>query len=450
MKLQNLMEKTSEKTVKCPECRAFGNDIQKKGFRENKREEVQKYFCKKCKRHFVIRKMMHKTYPVNVILNSISFYNRGMSLENASKKVNMKFGIKTSPRLISSWMNEFSDICTFRRVRGKFSCKKGFAFSNPVFEKLIEHKQPYLYKYHKLKIDMFLRDYFSGLKNYLFGVAETCPHELFLQDNLRSSQIRINYATIKKIGVEKKNNYACKLAGLALKMARTNRERHEIVQDFMLSNDTSTLAVEVPIWLSKKEIEKINSELGVFSDVCGNNSNVCENEEITGHIDFVQARYGIIYILDYKPEAERIDAVSQLFTYALALSTRTDIWLRNFRCAWFDEKAYYEFNPNDIVLIHISRKFNGKIPEDELKKYVLNERTKHYFTSLKFQEKRKQETAEEQELKEKWNKEEEAAKKEKEKREKEIRGKGIKGKEKAEMEGIVIVKDKYGKIVGAK
>ena len=476
MKLKSLME-NKEAEARCPECESFGSSIQKKGLRRNKREEIQKYYCKNCKRYFVMKKMLNKSYPTNVILNAISFYNKGMSLENASKKVNMKFCIKTYPRLISSWMNEFSDICTFRRIRGEFVCKRGFAFSNPVFEKLIEHKQPYLYKYHKLKMDMFLTEYFSGLMNYLFSVAETCPHELFLKDNLRSSQIKINYANSKLISVEKKNNYACKLAGLALKMARTNRERHEIVQDFMLSNDTSTIAVEVPIWLTSEEVDKLNFEFGIFSDVSDifhvsdvnknkkddgefsdagskqnnkdwvnnkegvkeskiNNNNIVFNNEkvsniivnndnnkkvnniifksdmrinkinykninekrescinennsnnITGHIDIVQARFGLIYVLDYKPEAEKVDAVSQLFTYALALSVRTDIWLRNFRCAWFDEKVYYEFNPNDIILACIFKKLGAdKIPEEYLKKYVLNEKDRSYFTSLWFHE----------------------------------------------------------------
>jgi len=32
----------------------------------------------------------------------------------------------------------------------------------------------------------------------------------------------------------------------------------------------------------------------------------------------------------------------ELFLYALALSLRTGIWLRNFLCGWFDEKDYFE------------------------------------------------------------------------------------------------------------
>ena len=36
---------------------------------------------------------------------------------------------------------------------------------------------------------------------------------------------------------------------------------------------------------------------------------------------------------------------SQLYLYAMGLSFRTSIPLKNFICAWFDEKIYYEFSP---------------------------------------------------------------------------------------------------------
>jgi len=69
--------------------------------------------------------------------------------------------------------------------------------------------------------------------------------------------------------------------------------------------------------------------------------------------------------LDFKPEAakERY-AMAQLFLYALALSVRTGIWLRNFVCGWFDEKDYFEFRPADVVLKM------EKVEKGEMRKYV--------------------------------------------------------------------------------
>ena len=70
---------------------------------------------------------------------------------------------------------------------------------------------------------------------------------------------------------------------------------------------------------------------------------------ITGHIDILQIRNGLMHILDYKPEAEKIDATEQLTIYALALASRTKLALKGFKCAWFDENNYLEFFPLHAV-----------------------------------------------------------------------------------------------------
>ena len=53
---------------------------------------------------------------------------------------------------------------------------------------------------------------------------------------------------------------------------------------------------------------------------------------------------GYLQILDYKPEARKEKhAHVQLTIYALALARRANLPLKNFKCAWFDEKDYFEF-----------------------------------------------------------------------------------------------------------
>jgi hypothetical protein len=69
---------------------------------------------------------------------------------------------------------------------------------------------------------------------------------------------------------------------------------------------------------------------------------------ITGYIKYStnsQIRSRLIYILDYKPNAEKVNAVNQLTIYALALASRTKLAVKDFECAWFDEKTYFEFYP---------------------------------------------------------------------------------------------------------
>jgi len=71
---------------------------------------------------------------------------------------------------------------------------------------------------------------------------------------------------------------------------------------------------------------------------------------ITGHIDIIQLRNGAVHILDYKPDAKKQKPIEQLTLYALALSRLTGLRLFSMKCAWFDEKSYYEFFPLHVVL----------------------------------------------------------------------------------------------------
>ena len=131
-----------------------------------------------------------------------------------------------------------------------------------------------------------------------------------------------------KIKKEGRYNNACMLADLALKSCSTNYQRHLAVENFMLINDSSTIACEVPIWFWEKNL----------------------NIGINGHIDILQVRQNKIFILDFKPEAFKENeqkVASQLFWYALGLSFRTSIHIKRFACAWFDEKVYYEFSPTE-------------------------------------------------------------------------------------------------------
>jgi len=93
----------------------------------------------------------------------------------------------------------------------------------------------------------------------------------------------------------------------------------------MLINDNETVAAELPVFFYDKMLGNIN-----------------------GHIDLVQVKNNLVYLLDYKPDAEKADkghAVTQLTLYAAALSFRARIPLKSMRCAFFDENSYFEFEP---------------------------------------------------------------------------------------------------------
>jgi len=123
-----------------------------------------------------------------------------------------------------------------------------------------------------------------------------------------------------------------------LNLAKNNRERHEKVENFFLINDSVTIATEVPVYLTKNDIKYFKNK-GFDFDF--------ENYRtpITGHIDILQIRNGLIYILDYKLEARKVNTVN----LRLALASRTKLAVRDFKAAWFDDKRYYEFFPLHAV-----------------------------------------------------------------------------------------------------
>lgn len=343
--------------VSCPNC-ASGN-VKKSGVRGNRLQSFQRYFCGQCKKTFTLSgDGVAKTYPLRVILNAVSLYNKGHSQAETAELLGRRFHAKPSQKTISNWLGEYGTICTFGKLRGKaiklFSPKE-------IIEahEFMHNNLPYKFQVHRAKMELLFKDgrYNNGfsditrlekpLKEYFAKIrGEKFPHHIFApkseeQEKLdRSSQI--GFETLPFVR-KSKNNLANRLCGLALNLARSNRERHGAVQDFMLTNDSSTVACEVPVYLTNDDIAYFRArgfEMPFPQE---------QKTPITGHIDVVQVRNGQIRILDYKPEAEKINAVNQLTTYALALASRTKLMVRDFRCAWFDEENYYEFAPLHAV-----------------------------------------------------------------------------------------------------
>ena len=133
------------------------------------------------------------------------------------------------------------------------------------------------------------------------------------------------------------------MAELALNLASSNKERHNAVQDFFLINDSTTIAVEVPVYLTNWDVNYYKNQNGFILDLSSYKT------PVTGHIDILQIRNGLLHILDYKPEADKINPIEQLTIYALALSRKLNLPLYYFKCAWFDESNYFEFFPLHAV-----------------------------------------------------------------------------------------------------
>ena len=126
----------------------------------------------------------------------------------------------------------------------------------------------------------------------------------------------------------------------------------------MLINDSTTIAVEVPVYLTNWDAGYYKNQRGFIFPL--NNYAT----PITGHIDILQIRNNLLHILDYKPNADKINPIEQLTIYALALSRKLNLPLYFFKCAWFNENNYYEFFPLHLVY---KLKNKRKLPRDQTK-----------------------------------------------------------------------------------
>ncbi|MBS3162655.1 PD-(D/E)XK nuclease family protein [Candidatus Woesearchaeota archaeon] len=193
-----------------------------------------------------------------------------------------------------------------------------------------KHGWWYFYRIHEPKTDQLTKQ-FPELKYFLYDVFNNCPHDYFAVDP-RSSKLHFNLSNLNLKPIQ---NHEVNI--LAKNGLETNANRfttaHPKVQMFMLEEDSSTIAIEVPLWLHANELSGYEK---IFNS----------KNPLTGHIDALRVEDDKIWIWDYKPNAHKEKhASTQTFFYAYMLSKRTQIPLENFRCGYFDSNNTYVFNP---------------------------------------------------------------------------------------------------------
>jgi len=358
---------------RCPHCDS--PKITTKGSRLKKLETVLLYHCRACDRRFTpgSRALRNKTYPLNEILEALTAWNQGHSLEDVSRRLSSRFGRAISPSTISRWLAAHPGLTTYRRLRPRG--RKLFAPPQLVRVIKLYHSQVYEFGYHRAKL-AFLRDgtlddrragdtKFAPLASFLESVPRSCPHELFRRDDgARASKLPRDFLALDRLIVTEKSNTATDAAALIVPSVAANRDRHPKLQRFMLANDSVTVAVEIPIWLQEDDIAALEEKYSITivprepldpaDPDAGHHP-----RQITGHIDFLQVRNGAIHILDYKPDARTNKPIAQLTIYALAL-TRLVPGLRLFdiKCSWFNEACYNEFFPR-LLLPRPMQKLRG-------------------------------------------------------------------------------------------
>lgn len=328
----------------CPYCE--GSAIIKKGARVKKYETVQLYYCLHCRKKFTPLANKHHTYPLKVIIEALNTYNRFNTQEATARIVSRTYGLPVSAQNVANWLNGFKDVLFFSKMRAAIAATTNRR--NIFVQSRMFHRQIYFFKFHRAKLRHILKRHkslerFRPLDTFLERVPDECPHRLFRENDKRSSSHK-NTFILDEVKIVRHENAAIRMARFALQATPNNKLRHETLQEFMLLNDAVTVAVEVPITLTGRDIEYFQGKPGFQVPL-----DLKPKEIITGHIDFVQVRNDRVFILDYKPGAKKDKPIAQLTIYALALARLTGLRLYDFTCAWFDDKDYYEFYPLQVV-----------------------------------------------------------------------------------------------------
>ena len=353
MSRSRLRPATAPHTNKLPEaCPHCGSRvISRKGVRKKKLEIVQLWRCASCKRNFTPgpAALRNKTYPIRLVLQALTLYNLGYSLNETAKRLKSKSGRAVSPSTIATWIGAHKEHTTFRRLRAEATTI--YPPAQTIRSIKLYHRQVYAYAYHRSKLTLLRCNpqhrRFEALADFLESIPSSCPYDLFRREDdpkARASQARPAFADPNRIVINRKENTATATAALIIPAVGANKQRHETLQNFMLANDSSTVAVEIPIWLTDEEITELETRYGIELAVGG------APRSITGHIDFLQVRNDAVHILDYKPDARTNKPIAQLAIYALALTIRVPgLKLFDIKCAWFNEEEYNEFFPRRLL-----------------------------------------------------------------------------------------------------
>lgn len=327
----------------CPWC--SGSEIRPKVKRRNKYGDVQLFLCRHCGRKFTPLLTRNQTYPLRVIIDALTFYNRLYTLEGAARAVARKYGLAISRQTLRNWLDDFAAYVPFTTLRA--AAVLSFDRRDIIAEAQFLHGQVYAFKYHRAKTALILfrlrnTHPIRPLREFLEAIPRTCPHSLFRDNRARASSTKGKF-NLDGVLIKPRPDPAVQAARFALQAVADNRQCHETLQAFMLANDCDTVAVEVPVYLTAADLDDMRSAFCQLRFTLG------RGETIAGHIDIVQLRFGLIHILDYKPGAKRIKPIEQLTLYALALSRLTGIDIYHFKCAWSDDEDYFDFYPRHLL-----------------------------------------------------------------------------------------------------
>ncbi len=304
----------------CPFCGAGG--VVRAGRRKTRAGGRQVFRCNACWRRFSGESPTACRTPPHVIRRALALVCQGYTYDEAVRFLAARLRCRVTKGAVSKWVRAFDP--PYLAIR---HLNAGHA---PVVRAhLFTHRGlNYNFQVHLPKLRFCPSE---ALSRYLREVAPRLDAAAFEQGP-RCSQLRL----ARNPGLyHARNSPINLLASDARRLAATNRDRHPAVEEYFLSCDRNTLAVEVPV---------VCRLPGVGA--------------VAGHIDILSANRGRLYILDYKPLAAKENpakVVTQLALYAGGLAQAAGLAWSDLRCAYFDEEDYFSFDPTPDLLRGVAR-----------------------------------------------------------------------------------------------
>lgn len=308
----------------CPFCGSV--KVVRAGRRKTHTGVRQLFRCNSCCRRFSCANPTACRTPQHVIRRALALVCQGYTYEETVRFLAARLRCRVTKGAVSKWVRAFDP--PYLAIR---QMNDGHA---PVVRAhLFTHRGlNYNFQVHLSKLRFCPSE---PLSRYLREAA-SCIDAASFEEGSRCSQIRLAHNP----GLYHARNAPINLlASDALRLAAANRDRHPAVEEYFLSCDRNTIAVEVPVVCRLPGV-------GI----------------VTGHIDILSANRGHLYILDYKPQAAKENpgkVVTQLALYATGLVQSVGLAWSDLRCAYFDEEDYYAFDPTPDLLQDVAHEGEG-------------------------------------------------------------------------------------------
>jgi len=235
---------------RCPKCHC--SSTTKRGKRRNRLRTLQIYQCSECLHRFTEEAGKNRTYPLKLILDAITTFNLGYPITETRSILRRRYHREVPDRTINSWLHAYKGVATYWRLRA--AGRKLFDPRSIIVSRFFEHRQVYRFQVHNAKLELSLQSpihrHLSPLQGYLTAVQRDFPHHLFQNTRERSS----TFPAKLQPAISRKENHATRLAALVLPTSPNNKKRHETLQRFMIVNDSVTVTVEVPVFLTADDI----------------------------------------------------------------------------------------------------------------------------------------------------------------------------------------------------